>query len=174
MGCSGVAYQGGADDESGISDAQFVKKIKQKIDYLVKWQDTMNDIESVRGSIVKWSGNIVEIRNDRIQIVGRMVFKSHFDSPLIQLDRNDPHNFNLFDNFLFLIDHPLPRETRIGEIIQTVKVWDDIFVAGKVTGLETIVTASGQNLTMPIVQGYILSKDNDAGFSNPVWVGNKM
>lgn len=163
--------------ESGMSDKQFVEAIKQQIDYEVTEKDALDDIESVRGKVVKWSGNITQIWNEKIHILGR----------------GEEERTNFFE---FLLDHPLPRETRIGDVTQTLIVGDAIRVVGRIVNLQTIRARSinlerifgiepnvstwspgeigpSYNVTAPILKGYIISKDNDRNFENPVWVGHR-
>jgi hypothetical protein len=146
-----VNLSSGADQEQSLSNEEFVISVMKKIDYQVRHQDAMKSTKAVQGKIVKWHGRITEIREDNIMICGRMVLIRPRDgSPVpYYVDRNDPMNYNFFENFLFTLDHPLPEETRIGDM-----------------------TESGVNLTLPVLQGYAIAKDNDRNFQNPVWIGN--
>jgi hypothetical protein len=155
LGCAGTVQQGVVEDESGISDAEFIKEIKQKIDYLVRCEDAFDDIEAVRGKVVKWHGEIVRIWNDKIQV-------------------RSSGEIERWNNFIFLLDHPLPRESRFGESTQTISERETIYVVGRIMDLENVIFKDGTDLTIPHLKGYIISKDHDRNLLKPAWVGHKM
>jgi hypothetical protein len=177
LACAGAVSDRGAGGQSFMSDEEFVASIRREIDYEVTEKDVLDDIESVRGKVVKWSGNITQIWNEKIHILGR----------------GEEERTNFFE---FLLDHPLPRETRIGDVTQTLIVGDAICVVGRIVNLQTVRARSinierifviepnisplspgeigpSYNVTAPILKGYIISKDNDRNFENPVWVGHR-
>jgi hypothetical protein len=176
LSCAGAVSQRRAGGQSVLSDEEFISSIKKVVDYQVSHEDAMNSIQEVRGRVVKWHGAIIKTWEDKIQISGRMILQRPRDGSPVPgyIDKNDPRNYDLFENFLFTLDHPLPRENRIGNTTPTVVVWDAVYVIGKIIDIQTIVTESGINLTLPVIQGYIISKDNDRNFKNPVWVAKKM
>ena len=178
LGCAGAVSEKGVGDESGISDEEFVASIKRVIDYEVSERDALDDIESVRGKVVKWNGNITQIWNDKIHVLGR----------------GEEEHYNFFE---LLLDHPLPQEIRIGDRTQTLIVGDPIHVVGRIENVQTVVARSinidrmfgmppnigglshgeigpSYNVTAPILRGYIISRENDRNFENPVWVANNM
>jgi len=155
LGCAGTVSERGADDEFSISDDEFVKSIKQEIDYEVTEKDAMEYIDDVRGKVVKWIGNVYEMKENEIQIVG-------------------PGEERRYNFFVFRLDHPLPKETRIGDMIQTISGGEAVCVIGRIMDLEDIVLRTQFKVSAPILRGYVISKDNDRDFKNPVWVRHKM
>jgi hypothetical protein len=177
LACAGAVSERGAGGLSDMSDEQFVASIKQEIDYQVTEKDALDNIGLARGKVVKWNGNITQIWNDRIHVLGR----------------GEEERTNFFE---FQLDHPLPRETHIGDVTQTLIVGDAIWVVGRIVNLETVRARSinierisgiqpnisplspgeigpSYNVTAPILKGYIISKDNDRNFENPVWIGHR-
>lgn len=177
LACAGAVSERGVGGKSVMSDEEFMASIKREIDYEVTEKDALDDIESVRGKVIKWSGNITQIWNEKIHILGR----------------GEEERTNFFE---FLLDHPLPRETRIGDVTQTLIVGDAICVIGRIVNLQTVRARSinierifgiepnisplspgeigpSYNVTAPVLKGYIISKDNDRNFENPVWVGHR-
>lgn len=152
LGCSGAVYEEGAGD--AVSDEDFVTSIKRQIDYLVTCEDAMEDIDAVRGRVVKWYGDIVRIWDDKIQI------QSHGKE-------------EYWNNFILLLDHPLPKESHIGEPIQMVFERDPVYVVGRIMDRKTVLLKTGTEMTVPHLKGFIISKNNDRDFENPVWVRHK-
>jgi hypothetical protein len=152
LGCSAAVYEEEA--SYGVSDEDFVAAIKGQIDYLVTCEDAMEDIDAVRGRVVKWNGDIVRIWDDKIHI------QSHGQE-------------EYWNNFIFILDHPLPKERHIGESIQMVFERDPVYVVGRIMDRKTVLLKSGTEITVPHLRGYIISKDNDRNFEDPVWVGHK-
>jgi hypothetical protein len=156
FGCGGALSEKGLGDEKqAMSDEEFVASIKQQIDDLVTYQDAMGNVEKVRGKMVKWNGDIVITWNDKLLIAC-------------------PRREGGWNHFILLLDHPLPVESSIEDLIQTVSKGDAVYVVGRIIDLQTIVLETGSDLTIPHLQGYLISKYNDREFANPVWVGHKM
>ncbi len=156
MGCAGAfSERETPGEDTDIGDREFVAALKERIDYLVTCEDAMEDIGAVRGKIVKWNGTIVRIWSDKIQIQSR--------------GREEPWN-----NFFVLLDHPLPKETIIGERTQIISERDEIYVLGRILDRQTVILKSGTHITAPHLEGYAISKDNDRNFAHPAWVGHRM
>lgn len=154
LGCaSTLTDRGTRDEKPRLSDEEFVESITKQIDEQVTWQDAIDDLEKVRGKVVKWSGHIADTSDDKIQI-GDIVYSWQLRNPKTAFYGN---------SFIFLLDHPLPRESGIRDMSQTVIVGDAIFAVGRIIDLENV----------PILEGYVISKENDRYFTNPVWVGHK-
>jgi hypothetical protein len=154
-GCSGALSEKGlGDEQQATSDEDFVASIKQQIDDRVTYQDAMDDIEKVRGKVVKWNGDIVIIWNEKLLIA----------SPSREGD---------WDHFILVIDHPLPQDVSLEDLIQTVSIGDAIYAIGRIIDRKTIVLETGSDLTIPYLKCYVISKENDRNFSKPAWVGNK-
>jgi hypothetical protein len=175
--CAGTLLEMDADDETQrLSEEAFMLEVKEKVDYQVRHEDAMRNMDAVRGKIVKWHGTITEIWEDNIKISGRMVLNRPRDgSPVPSyVDRNNPSNYSFYENFLFSLDHPLPREKRIGDMTPSLAPWDAIYVIGRIMGTETIITESGVNITLPVLRGYAVAKENDRSFQYPVWISHGM
>lgn len=154
FGCAGIVTNRGAGDEKiSLSDEEFVASLKEQIDDQVMWQDAIDDFEKVRGKVVKWSGHIANTSYDKIQI-GDIVYSWQLRNPKTAFYGN---------SYIFLLDHPLPKETGIRDMSQTIIVGDPILVIGRIIDVENV----------PILEGYVISKKNDRDFANPVWVGHK-
>jgi len=155
FGCGGAISERnlGAEKEA-LSDAEFVASVKAQIDDQVTYEDAADDIERVRGKVVKWRGDIVIIWNDKLLIA----------SPSREGDWN---------HSVLMIDHPLPQDTSVEDLKQTVSTKEGVYVLGRIVDLQTVVLETGSDLTIPHLECYVISKDNDRTFSNPVWVGNK-
>jgi hypothetical protein len=167
-----VPESGVSASRQGSAEEDLISSVKKEIDYHLQHQDVMEDVEAAGGKTVKWHGIITKIYEDRIQVCGRMVLiRSHDGSPVPDyIDRNDPRNYHLLENFLVTLDHPLPREKRLGDMTPSVTVWDAVYVIGRLIGTETLVTESGVNLTLPVLQGFAITKESDRDFQGPVWV----
>ena len=70
LACAAAISERGVGGQRAMSDEEFVTSIKRKIDYGVTEKDALDDIESARGKVVKWSGNITQIWNEKIHILG--------------------------------------------------------------------------------------------------------
>jgi len=151
-GCSGTVSE--REVSYGPSNEDFVAAIKQEIDYLVSCEDAMEDIDAVRGRVVKWYGDIVRIWDDKVHI------QSHGQE-------------EYWNNFILLLDHPLPKESHIGESTQMVFERDPVYVVGRIMDRKSVLLKSGTEMTVPHLKGFIISKANDRDFENPVWVGHK-
>jgi hypothetical protein len=177
LACAGAVSERGAGGQSVMSDEEFISSTQKVIDYQISHEDAMNSIQEVRGKVVKWHGTIIKTWEDKIQICGRLILKraryQRWRPGSYCFDTKDPRSYDLSENFLFTLDHPLPRENHFINMTATVAVWDAVYVIGEIIDTQTIVTESGEKLTLPVIQGYIISKDNDRNFENPVWVGHR-
>jgi len=141
--------------ENSDSDRTFIESIQKQVNHQITWHDAVENLEEVHGGIVKWSGRIIRVWEDKIQV---------YRYPSERYSNN---------NFLLLLDHPLPSETNIGELKQTVVVGNTIWMLGKITEVRDIVTERGNDIKVPVLKGFVISKDNDRNFEKPVWVSNK-
>ncbi len=152
LGCSGtVPEQTRPERHLALDIEAYVASVKAKVDPLITCEDAMDSIDTVRGQMVKWHGNIVRNWDDKLLIasVGREESWNHF---------------------VLLLDHPLPQASTIGDLIQTVSRDDAIYAAGRIIDLQTIVLKTGSDLTIPHLECLIISKENDRQFNRPVWV----
>lgn len=137
--------------EMAAGDNEVINSYKEQIDYGLTWKAAMEDIEKVKGKVVKWDGWLVRIWDDKIQIFGR--------------GREE-----LFNNFVVELAHPLPKETGIGDMTQTISIGNAAWVVGKIIDKQVYVTRDGVNITVPVLKGLMISRDNDRDFKKPVWV----
>lgn len=137
--------------EIATGDDEVINSHKKQIDYGLTWKTAMEDIETVKGKVVKWDGWLVRIWDDKIQVFGR--------------GREEFTN-----NFVATLDHPLPTETGIGDLTQTVSVGKTVWIVGKIIDQQVYVTRDGVNMTVPVLKCLMISRDNDRDFSNPVWI----
>jgi len=152
FGCAGtVSEQARPEEPLTFDHEQYVASVKAKVDPLITCEDAMDSIDAVSGQVVKWHGNIVRNWDDKLLIasVGREESWNHF---------------------VLLLDHPLPRASTIGDLVQTVSRDDAIYAAGRIIDLRTIVLKTGSDLTIPHLECYVISKENDRQFTRPVWV----
>jgi hypothetical protein len=150
--CSGSGLKTDPGEERRhITDKDFVTSIKRQVDDQVSWSDAIVDIEKVRGKIVRWSGDVVKLWNDRL---------------LIASDAGDGG----WNHFILLLDHPLSQATTVKDLIQTISSGDAIYTVGKIVDRKTIVLETGSDLTIPHLECYVISKENDRQFARPVWV----
>lgn len=156
FGCGGmISEKDLSAEKQALSDTEFVASIKQQIDDQVTHQDAMNDIEKVRGKVVKWSGDIIKIWNDKLLIAC-------------------PKKEGGWNHFILIIDHPLPQESPIEDLIQTASTGDVIFVAGRIIDIQTVILETGSDLTIPHLKCYVISKENDRQFAKPMWIAHEI
>jgi hypothetical protein len=154
LACAGpISQTGSIEQQRRLAQKEQVAAIKTQIDPLITCEAAMDSIEAVRGQVVKWHGDIIRSWNDKLLIASQ--------------GREESWN-----HFVLLLDHPLPRESTIGELVQTVSRGDAIYAAGRIIDLRTIVLKSGSDLTIPHLECFIISKENDRQFGRPVWVAN--
>jgi len=152
LGCAGpVPRTDSADQQRRLAQESYVVSVKSRIDPLITCEAAMDSIDAVRGKVVKWHGDIIREWDDKLLIASQ--------------GREESWN-----HFVLLLDHPLPRESTIGDLIQTVSRGDAIYAAGRISDLRTIVLKTGSDLTIPHLECYIISKENDRQFGRPVWV----
>ncbi len=148
LNCAGMVSEMAPDNEA------LINSYKKQIDYGVTWKAAMKDYEKVKGKVVKWDGSLVEIRENKIQVFGR-----------------GREEFVI--NFIVELDHPLPKEQGIGDMTQTVAIGNTVWVVGKIIDKQDYVTRTGVNLTLPLLKGYMITRDNDRDFKKPLWVANQ-
>jgi hypothetical protein len=155
-GCGGTLSEKALDDEKqAMSEEDFVASIKQQIDDQVTYQSALDDIAKARGKVVKWSGDIVITWKDKLLIAS-------------------PKREGGWNHFILVLDHPLPQASSVEDLIQTVSKGDAVYVVGRIIDRQTVVLETGSDLNIPHLKGYLISKENDRQFINPVWVGQKM
>lgn len=148
INCAGSLTEMAADQDTVI------KSYKEQIDYGLTWKAAMENIEKVKGKVVKWDGALVRIWEDKIQVYGR--------------GREESIN-----NFIVKLDHPILTEAGIGDMTQTVSIGKTVWVVGRIIDKEEFVTRRGVNVTVPVLRGLMVSKDNDRNFARPVWIANE-
>lgn len=148
MNCAGSL------SEIAAGDDEVINSYKEQINPGLTWEAAMRDIEQVKGKVVKWDGWLVRIWENKIQVFGR--------------GREE-----LVNNFIVELDHPLPREQGIGDMSQTVTTGKIVWVVGKIIDKQLYVARDGVNVTLPLLKGYMITRDNDRDFKNPVWITNE-
>ncbi|MFC1682819.1 hypothetical protein ACFL0G_01245 [Candidatus Zixiibacteriota bacterium] len=155
LACGGTAPEiDTGNDHLSAGDREFVARIKSQIHDQVLYQDVKEDIGKFRGKVVKWDGDIVHAWDDKLLMASQ-------------------NREGSWDHFILLLDHPLPEDRSIVELIQTISTGDAIYALGRIIDRRTIVLESGSYLTIPHLDCFVISKDNDREFARPVWVGNR-
>jgi len=155
LGCAGTVSQtGSVEQQRRLAEEEYIASIKAQVDPLITCEAAMDSIDAVRGEVVKWHGDIIRIWDDK----------------LLMATEGQEESWN---HFVLLLDHPLPRESTIGDLVQTVSRDDAIYAAGRIIDLRTIVLKTGSDLTIPHLECYLISKENDRQFARPVWVAKK-
>lgn len=72
--------------------------------------------------------------------------------------------------YLVYLDHPLPKQTKIGENIQVISTASGIRVFGRLKGLEDYMTESGVKKQLPVLEALAIYNIDDRNLLNPVWV----
>jgi hypothetical protein len=152
FGCAGtVPEQTGSGADLPFDLEEYVASVKRDIDPLITCEDAMDSISAVRGQVVKWHGFLLREWTDKLLIA-------------------TPGREESWNHYILLLDHPLPQESVIGDLVQTVSRGDAIYAAGRILDRRTIVLKSGSDLTIPHLECLIISKENDRQFARPVWV----
>jgi hypothetical protein len=73
-------------------------------------------------------------------------------------------------DYLVTLDHPLPKQSKIGENIQIISTNSGIRVFGKLKGIEDYLTETGLNKQLPVLEAIAIFNIDDREFQNPVWV----
>jgi len=155
LACAGtVPEQTRPEDTLSYDLEQYLASVKAEVDPLITCEDAMDSIDAVRGQVVKWHGDIIRTWDDKLLIATEGQEES-------------------WNHYVLLLDHPLPRESTIGDLIQTVSRGDAIYAAGRIIDLQTIVLKTGSDLTIPHLECLVISKENDRQFTRPVWVTKK-
>jgi len=155
LGCAGTISEQIRTEKTPVFDPeQYVASVRERVDPLITCEDAMDSIDAVRGQVVKWHGDIVRNWDDKLLIASK--------------GREESWN-----HFVLLLDHPLPRESTIGDLIQTVSRGDAIYAAGRIIDLRTIMLKTGSDLTIPHLECLVISKENDRQFTRPLWITDK-
>jgi hypothetical protein len=136
------------------NDAGFLAFIKGQVDDRVTCADALDSIDSVRGKIIRWSGDIVAMWDDRLFIA-------------------TGGGGGSWNHFVLLIDRPLPELLTVESSMKTVSLKDAIWALGRIVDLRTIVLNTGSVLTIPHLECYAIAKENDRQFARPVWVRSR-
>jgi hypothetical protein len=73
-------------------------------------------------------------------------------------------------DYLVYLDHPLPKQTKIGENIQVISTASGIRVFGRLKGLEDYMTEAGIKKQLPVLDAIAIYNIDDRELQNPVWV----
>jgi len=73
-------------------------------------------------------------------------------------------------DFLVYLDHPLPKQTKIGENVQVISTLSGIRVFGKLKGLEDYMTENGVKKQLPALEAIAIYNIDDRDLQIPVWV----
>ena len=73
-------------------------------------------------------------------------------------------------DFLVYLDHPLPKQTKIGENVQVISTMSGIRVFGKLKGIEDYLTESGIKKQLPALEAIAIFNIDDREYFYPVWV----
>jgi len=73
-------------------------------------------------------------------------------------------------DYLVYLDHPLPKQTKIGENIQVISTASGIRVFGRLKGLEDYMTEAGVKKQLPVLEAIVIYNIDDRDLLNPVWV----
>lgn len=73
-------------------------------------------------------------------------------------------------DYLVYLDHPLPKQNKIGENIQVISTASGIRVFGRLKGLEDYMTEAGVKKQLPVLEAIAIYNIDDRELQNPVWV----
>ncbi len=73
-------------------------------------------------------------------------------------------------DYLVVLDHPLPKQSKIGENIMIISTGSNIRVFGKFIRIEDYLTESGIKKQLPMLEAIAIFNIDDREFQNPVWV----
>lgn len=73
-------------------------------------------------------------------------------------------------DYLVYLDHPLLKQTKIGENIQVISTASGIRVFGRLKGLEDYMTEAGVKKQLPVLDAIAIYNIDDRELQNPVWV----
>lgn len=73
-------------------------------------------------------------------------------------------------DYLVYLDHPLQKQTKIGEDIQVISTASGIRVFGRLKGLEDYMTEAGVKKQLPVLDAIAIYNIDDRELQNPVWV----
>lgn len=68
------------------------------------------------------------------------------------------------------MDHPLTKQTKIGENVQVISTKSGIRVFGRLKGLEDYMTESGVKKQPPSLEEIAIYNIDDRDFLDPVWI----
>lgn len=72
--------------------------------------------------------------------------------------------------YLVYLDHPLPKQTKIGENVQVISTASGIRVFGWLKNLEDYMTESGVKKQLPVLEAIAIYNIDDRDLLKPVWV----
>ena len=70
------------------------------------------------------------------------------------------------------LDHALPKDGAYDKLVRTVAPQQDIYVFGKLLGLESTMTESGYTRTLPLLQCLLIYDKDDPTFRFPLWASS--
>ncbi len=73
-------------------------------------------------------------------------------------------------NFIVYLDHPLQKQSHIGENVQIVSTATGIRVFGRFKGLEEYLMYDGAKKLLPVLEAVAIFGIDDRDLQNPVWV----
>jgi len=73
-------------------------------------------------------------------------------------------------DFIIYLDHPLQKQSHIGETIQIISTASSIRVFGRFKGIEEYLTYDGIKKNLPALDAIAIYSIDDRDFQNPVWV----
>jgi hypothetical protein len=73
-------------------------------------------------------------------------------------------------DFLVYLDHPLPKQAKIGENVQIISTASGIRVFGRLKEIEDYMTESGVKKQLPALEAIAIFNIDDRDLQNPVWV----
>lgn len=73
-------------------------------------------------------------------------------------------------DFIVYLDHPLQKQTRIGENVQVISTASGIRVFGRFKGLEEYLSYDGVKKQLPVLEAIAIFNIDDRDCQNPVWV----
>lgn len=73
-------------------------------------------------------------------------------------------------DFIVYLDHPLQKQSQIGENVQIISTASAIRVFGRFRGTEDYLTYDGAKRVLPALDAIAIFNIDDRDYQNPVWV----
>ncbi len=73
-------------------------------------------------------------------------------------------------DFIVYLDHPLQKQSQIGENIQVISTASGIRVFGRFKGIEEYLTYDGVQKQLPALEAIVIYNIDDRNYEYPVWV----